>query len=111
VAASVAGSLALALHNARGTSYFKKISLSCPNPICFPCVPKGQKAKQLVSCWREWGKALAIKSESRMQQDGVLDTWNSEKSLFLKINPNIYFLGLSACFQFFFLNTASKCLV
>lgn len=44
-------------------------SFCCPNPVCFLCVPKGQKAKQLVPFWHAGGKALAMKSESLMHHD------------------------------------------
>lgn len=70
VAAYVAYSFALALPNARGTSHFYKIPLSVAQiPFVFPYVPKGQKAKHLVSFWCAKGNVLAMKSEPLMQRD------------------------------------------
>lgn len=80
LAAYVACSLAPALHNTRRTSYFKKISLRCPYSICFPHVPKGQKAKQLVSFWYERGKSLAVKCESLLQHR-TIELFRLERTL------------------------------
>lgn len=95
-------SLAQALHNATGTSYFKKISLCFPNPICFPHVPKAPKAKQPMSLWWATGKALAVKSESLMQHTGL------GKRGFLKIKSPLYVLRLLACFRVCSPNTAHQ---
>lgn len=106
MAAYVACSLVLALHSAKGTSYFKKnLSLCCPNPVCFLCAPKGQKAKQLVPFWHAGGKALAMKSESLMQQvEMKSSTHGIRKDNVSKKNPqtqHLYILRSFACFQDF----------